>query len=176
MLLSLALVVAETLLAPLPRLGLVAGPRARVFRSAAQYPEAAAVPGVALLRVQAPLIYFNSPAVLAALRAHLYSGDGTRAVVLDASHVPYCDSAFLSGFAELLREFDAMHVLLAVANPGSALLHKLAATRLLAALNAQGGGGAEWVFLSVADAVDAVLKFEPPLPPRKFAADAAAEP
>ncbi len=186
MLLSLALVVAETLLAPLPRLGVVAGTRRRVFRSAAQYPEAAPVPGVAALRVDAPLIYLNAPAVLAALRAHLYAADGTRAVVLDLSNVPYFDSAFTTGFGELLTEFAATdgHVIIALANPNSAVLHKLALTPLLAALNAQGGGGGggggEWVFLSVTDAVDAVLKFEPPLQPRKLPApedeDEAAEP
>jgi len=167
---SLAMVVVETIFAPAPLLGLVPGNSRRAYRSVQQYPEAAPVPGVAVMRVEAPLLFFNAPSVCARLRALVHRvGDEdsaearTRAVVLDLSNVPYCDSAFLDEFGELVAFFKREGVLLALANPNSNVLHKLTITPLLTALNSQFGEPHDWVFLTVSDAVNAVLRFEPPL-------------
>jgi MFS superfamily sulfate permease-like transporter len=167
---SLAMVVVETIFAPAPLLGLVPGNSRRAYRSVQQYPEAAPVPGVAVMRVEAPLLFFNAPSVCARLRALVHRvGDEdsaearTRAVVLDLSNVPYCDSAFLDEFGELVAFFKREGVLLALANPNSNVLHKLTITPLLTALNSQFGEPHDWVFLTVSDAVNAVLRFEPSL-------------
>ena len=176
--LSLALVVVETIFAPAPLLGLVPGNSRRSYRSVRQYPEAVTVPGVAIMRVEAPLIFFNCPSVFARVRALVYragqedSGAArTRAVVLDLSNVPYVDSAFLDEFGELIRFFKRESVLLALANPNSNVLHKLTVTPLLGELNTQFGETRDWAFLTVSDAVDAVLRFEPPLRPVKLQMD-----
>ena len=175
--LSLALVVTETIFAPAPQLGLLATANSRrAYRSINQYPEAAAIPGVVILRVEAPLLFFNSPAVVARLRALISredgasaaSGQAVNAVVLDLSNVPYVDSAFLDEFGELIASFRREGVLLALANPNSNVLHKLTITPLLGQLSSQFGEAHDWVFLTVSDAVDAVLRFEPPLRPVKL--------
>ena len=168
--LSLALVVVETLVAPMPQLGMVPGNSKRAFRSVRQYPEATAIAGVAVLRVEAPIIFFNAPAVAAKLRKLILQPPGaTRAVVLDLSNVPYVDSSFVVEMQHVIARFKAEEVLLAVANPNSAVLHKLQITPLLASLNAQFGEPHDWVFLTVSDAVDAVRRYEPPVAPRKDA-------
>jgi len=176
--LSLALVVVETIFAPAPLLGLVPGNSRRSFRSVRQYPEAVMVPGVAIMRVEAPLIYFNVPSVFRRVRALVYrtgqedsEAARARAVVLDLSNVPYVDSAFLDQFGDLIHFFKRESVLLALANPDSNVLHKLTVTPLLNELNTQFGETRDWIFLTVSDAVDAVLRFEPPLRPVKLQMD-----
>ena len=176
--LSLALVVMETLFAPAPELGLVPGNSRRAYRSVQQYPDAITHPGVHVLRVEAPIMFFNAPSVAAKLRGLLYgtgSDDETaatavRAVVLDLSNVPYVDSAFVEAFDDLIGQYSAADVLLALANPNTNLLHKLEITDLRKKLNAQVAGDAEcdWIFLTVSEAVDAVLRYERPLKPLKL--------
>jgi len=190
--LSLALVVMETLFAPAPELGLVPGNSRRAYRSVNQYPEAVTHPGVHIMRVEAPIIFFNAPSVAAKLRGLLFAttptgtapkvkSDGdtplpVRAVVVDLSNVPYVDSAFVEAFDELLVQYKAAEVLLVLANPNTNLLHKLEVTGLRAKLNAQSGSGDDdWIFLTVSEAVDAVLRYERPLKPHKMLDDAAAD-
>jgi hypothetical protein len=190
---SLALVVLETLFAPAPQLGLVPGATRRAFRSLNQYPDARTIPGVVIQRVEAPIIFFNAPAVCAQLRAIVYGSDAAReklgrhgadhddagaaarsrvrAVVVDFSNVPYVDSAFLEGFSDLIEQYKRAEVLLAFANPNSTVLYKLSVTHLLASLNSQFGEQREWVFLTVSDAVDAVTRYEPPMKAVKYAHD-----
>jgi sulfate transporter 4 len=175
---SLALVVMETLFAPMPQLGLVPGNSRRAYRSVSQYPEATSHPGVHVLRVEAPLIYFNVPSVAAKLRGLLYGtgkpkgeddpATSVRAVVLDLSNVPYGDSAFVEAFDDLIGQYTAAEVLFVLANPNTNLLHKLEITGLRAKLNAQSGEECDWIFLTVSEAVDAVLRYERPLKPLKL--------
>jgi MFS superfamily sulfate permease-like transporter len=188
---SLALVVIETVFAPMPQLGLVPGSSRRAYRSVTQYPDALTLPGVHILRVEAPILFFNAPTVAAKLRGLVYgeeassggasaggSGGGkktdavaTRAVVVDFSNVSYVDSAFVEAFEDLIDQYNRADVLLAFANPNSAVLHKLTITKLLAALNSQFGEERDWIFLTVSDAVDAVTLYEPPLKPLKHSED-----
>ena len=165
---SLALVVVETLLSPSPELGLVPGSTKRAYRSLNQYPEAQRVPGVVIHRIEAPIIFFNADAVASKLRAAVYGDSSstsvvTRAVVVDFSNVPYVDSAFIDAFSDVLQSLRRADVLIAVANPNSNVLHKLTITPLLKALNSQFDVESDWVFLTVSDAVDAAGRFEPPI-------------
>jgi MFS superfamily sulfate permease-like transporter len=179
---SLALVVLETVLAPTPELGLVPGNTKRAFRSIQQYPEAETIPGVVIMRVEAPLIFFNAPSVCAQLRAIVYgsgytpavknNGASTRAVVLDLSNVPYIDSAAIEGFSDLIDQYKRAEVLLVFANPNSNVLHRLYITPLRDAINSQFGEQRDWFFLTVSDAVDAVKRYEPPMKPLKVMPDA----
>jgi len=178
---SLALVVAETLFSPTPELGLVPGASKRAYRSMSQYPEAERVPGVIIQRIESPILFFNAEAVADQLRAILYGSDAanttvtegntTRAVVVDFSNVPYVDSAFVAAFEDLITHFKRSDVVFAVANPNSNVLHKMTITPLLKAINTQFGEDRDWVFLTVSDAVDAVRKYEPPLKPVKAPLD-----
>ncbi len=190
---SLGLVVMETILAPMPQLGLVPGSTRRAFRSMRQYPDAAVIPGIRVFRIEAPVIFANAPGVVSQLRRVVFGADdgampamfaskeelaasaaaapeeAVRAVVVDFSNCPYVDSAFLEGFADLIDSYRRAEVLLCFANPNSTVLHKLTITPLLKALNSQSGEERNWVFLTVSDAVDAVRKYEPPLKPLKAA-------
>jgi MFS superfamily sulfate permease-like transporter len=184
---SLGLVVLETILAPMPELGLVPGSTRRAYRSMRQYPDAQGVPGIRVFRVEAPIIFANAPGVVSQLRAVVYGADGegasaasgdatsseaVRAVVVDFSNVPYVDSSFLEGFADLIDGYKRAEVLLCFANPNSNVLHKLDITELRSALNRQSGEERDWIFLTVSDAVDAVKRYEPPIKPRKFGPEA----
>jgi MFS superfamily sulfate permease-like transporter len=181
---SLALVVMETLFAPAPQLGLVPGATRRTFRSLQQYPDACTIPGIVIQRVEAPIIFFNAPAVCARLRAIVYGSDaahdsrkrdgassGVRAVIVDFSNVPYVDSAFLDGFGDLIEQYKRAEVLLAFCNTNSTVLYKLTHTHLLSQLNSQFGEQRDWVFLTVSDAVDVVSRYEPPTKAVKYAHD-----
>jgi MFS superfamily sulfate permease-like transporter len=169
----------ETLFAPTPQLGLVPGNSRRAYRSVQQYKDAITHPGVHILRIEAPIMYFNAPSVANKLRGLLYGPPGAsasadvRAVVLDLSNVPYVDSAFVEAFDDLLGQYTAKEVLLVLANPNTNILHKLEITGLRAKLNAQVGDGedSDWIFLTVSDAVDAVLRHERPLKPLKLRKD-----
>ncbi len=116
---SLGLVVVETILAPMPQLGLVPGSTRRAYRSMRQYPDAVRVPGVRVFRIEAPVIFANAPGVVSRLRRVVYGCDGggdgadgdgddggggcaldasgnaepVRAVIVDMSNCPYVDSA-----------------------------------------------------------------------------------
>ena len=97
-LVSLALVTIETLVAPTPELGMVAGNAGRrAFRSLRQYPDAAKVPGVVVLRIESPILFASAPRILSRIRSLMLGSDaesaeanaarvGTRAVVLDLSN------------------------------------------------------------------------------------------
>ena len=177
---SLGLVVLETLLAPVPQLGLVPGQRTRrAFRSMSQYSEASPVPGVMVFRVESPIIFANAGNIASMLRALVFGSDAasaeanaavaaTRAVVVDFSNVSYGDSAFVESFRDLIDSYKAAEVLLVFVNPNSTVLYKMELTGLLQQLNSQFGVEASWLFLTVSDAVDAVKSFEPPIKPRKL--------
>ena len=174
---SLALVVVETLLSPMPELGLVAGNSKRSFRSIRQYPDAASVPGVRVIRIESPICFFNAEAVAAKLRELVFGTDAarkdklegleTRAVVVDFSCVPYVDSTFVSAFEDLLANFKYAGVLLVLSNPNSQVLHRLEITGLHKQLDTQFDDDHEWIFLTLSDAVQAVRDYEPPLKPVK---------
>ena len=163
-------------MAPLPELGAVSNAKTkRVFRNLAQYPHAERVPGVAVVRIEAPIIFFNAGKVGTRLRSLVYGSDAasekenadvaerkTRAIVVDFSNVSYVDSAFIEMFDDLLNSFDTAEVLLAVVNPNTNVLHKLTITPLLGRLNNQFGVEHNWVFLTISDAMEAVRSFEPP--------------
>jgi len=180
-LISLGFVVLETFVAPLPELGAVLSAKTRrVFLNLHQYPHAERVPGVAVVRVEAPIIFFNAAKVGTRLRSLVYGSDAasdeenrkaaehsTRAVVVDFNNVSYVDSAFVEMFGDVLTSFDGAGVLLVVANPNNNVLHKLTITPLLRQLNHQFGEEHNWVFLTLSDAVDAVRNFEPPVKPLK---------
>jgi len=188
---SLGLVVIETILAPMPQLGLVPGSTRRAYRSMRQYPNAASVPGIRVFRIEAPVLFANAPGVCSQLRRVVYGseegvlpaalggpGEGAaattgdaepvRAVVVDFSNVPYVDSAFIEGFTDLLDQYRRAEVLLCFANPNSNVMHKLVITNMLETLNTQSGEEQSWIFLTVSDAVEAVRRYEAPLKPRKF--------
>ena len=182
-LISLGLVVLETFLAQLPELGAVPSAKTRrVWRTLSQYPHAERVPGVSVVRVEAPIIFFNAAKVGTRLRSLVYGSDAasvkynqevaenkTRAVIVDFSNVSYVDSAFLEMFGDLLASFDSAGVLLVVVNPNTNVLHKLSITPLLDTLNRQFGVDHSWVFLTITDAIEAVRYFEPPVKPVKEA-------
>ena len=178
---SLALVVAETLLAPMPELGLLPGNSKRAFRSMGQYPDAAPVPGVRIMRIESPICFFNADDVAAKLRSLVFGSDAarrdklegleTRAVVVDFSCVPYVDSTFVAAFEDLLDNFKYAGVLLVLSNPNSQVLHRLEITGLHKSLRTQFQDDHEWIFLTVSDAVAAVREYEPPLKPLKVSAE-----
>jgi len=61
-----------------------------LFVDAKRHPEAAAVPGIAILRVESPLFFANADAVRDRIQAAA-AGEGVRAVVIDAETIPSID-------------------------------------------------------------------------------------
>lgn len=85
----------------LPELGRVPGTSR--FRNLARHPDALTDPAVALFRLDAPLYFANARVVADAITEAVGSRDRVRAVVLDASSIPWID---YTG-AEVLADLDA---------------------------------------------------------------------
>ena len=124
--------------------------------------------------------FFNADAVAQKLRELVFGTDAsrkdklegldTRAVIVDFSCVPYVDSTFETAFVDLLNNYSYAGVLLCIANPNSAVLHRLEITGLHRKLSTQFDDDREWIFLTLSDAAQAVRDWEPPLKPVKVAA------
>jgi MFS superfamily sulfate permease-like transporter len=182
---SLALVVVETIMSPMPELGLVPGNSRRAYRSIRQYPDAKPVHGVRIFRVESPICFFNAESVASTLRAVVFGSDATskdkldglttRSLVVDMSNVPYVDSTMVGVFSELLEQLEHAGVLLVLANPNSAVLHRLTQSPLLKLINGQFGVTADHVYLTVSEAVDAAAAFQPPIKTVKIIEDSEPE-
>ncbi len=79
-------------------------PGTEIYRKLERNPEALAVPGVLLVRVDAPLFFANTAFLLQTVRGLL--SEGTRAVVLDCSGIGSVDASGVGVVAELAEELE----------------------------------------------------------------------
>ena len=141
------------------------------YRSVTQYASAQRVPGLLLVRIDAPLFFANVTPVADALerlereeraaarKARGFSNDddddddgggGIKAVVLDLSPVTDFDASAVHWFNSYVRATRVRGVDVALANPSTAV------TRLLARAGVDRVVGRERVFARVGDAVEAL--------------------
>ena len=112
-LVSMLLLVGRTAHPHVARLGRVPGTSR--YSDAERHPENELPPGVAIVRVESGLFYFNATHVRDELRRHVAaSGEGLRLVVWDLSTSPYVDIAGARLIAETQRELAARGVALRV--------------------------------------------------------------
>ena len=110
-LVSMLLLVGRTANPHVARLGRVPGTTR--YSDAERHPENESVPGVAIVRVESGVFYFNVSHVRDELRRHFAaSGEGLRLVVWDLSTSPYVDIAGARLIAETQRELAARGVAL----------------------------------------------------------------
>ena len=79
-----------------------------------RHPDNAALPGLAVLRVEGGLFFANADAVRRAIRAHA-AEPGVRAVILDAESIPAVDVTAVKMLAELTDQLEAGGVQLVIA-------------------------------------------------------------
>ncbi|RAL38422.1 hypothetical protein DM860_002400 [Cuscuta australis] len=127
------------------------------YRSVDQYPKAATVPGILIIHIGAPIYFANA----GYLRERIFrwideeeekidnmSGTELQYVVLDLSAVGNVDTSGISMLDEVKKELDLRNLKLVLANPGGEMMKKLEKSMLMESI------GKEWIYLTVAEAVN----------------------
>lgn len=135
-------------------------PGTDVYRNVKQYASAKRVPGLLLVRVDAPLFFANVAPVADALRKYereaVADADGPiKAVVIDLSPVSDVDASAVHFLAAYIRGARARGLDVALANPSCDV------SRLLARAGLDTLVGRDRVFVRVGDAVDALRAAAP---------------
>ncbi|XP_019175251.1 PREDICTED: low affinity sulfate transporter 3 [Ipomoea nil] len=135
-------------------------PGTEIFCERAQFPAATTIPGILIVRINSGSICFANANfivektlrwVAEANDTEKNSLDSVRVVVLDMSNVTNIDTSGIIALEELHKNFVSQGIQLVVANPRWKVIEKLKAAEFV---NKVGGG---WIFLTVADAVEACL-------------------
>nr|GLL48055.1 low affinity sulfate transporter 3 [Ipomoea trifida] len=135
-------------------------PGTEIFCERAQFPAATAIPGILIVRINSGSICFANANFIvektlrwlaAANDIEKNSLERVRVVVLDMSNVTNIDTSGIIALEELHKNFVSQGTQLAMANPRWKVIEKLKAAEFV---NKVGGG---WIFLTVADAVEACL-------------------
>ncbi|KAK4755788.1 hypothetical protein SAY87_009545 [Trapa incisa] len=130
-------------------------PDSTIYRSVDQYPNAAKVPGVLILQIDAPIYFANSNY----LRERIYRWiheemeDKLKAtlqyVILDLSAVGSIDTSGITMLKEIKKNADRLGLKLVLANPRSEVIKKLDKSKFIESM------GQEWIYLTVGEAVAA---------------------
>nr|GME04815.1 low affinity sulfate transporter 3-like [Ipomoea batatas] len=135
-------------------------PGTEIFCERAQFPAATAIPGILIVRINSGSICFANANFIvektlrwlaAANDIEKNSLERVRVVVLDMSNVTNIDTSGIIALEELHKNFVSQGTQLAMSNPRWKVIEKLKAAEFV---NKVGGG---WIFLTVADAVEACL-------------------
>lgn len=84
-------------------------PGTQVYRNVLRFPDAETVPGVVIVRLDAPLYFANATYLIDEIRRQI-SAQGARAVVIDAGGVHDIDVSALANLRDFLRELRERHV------------------------------------------------------------------
>ncbi|KAH9551470.1 hypothetical protein CY35_09G016900 [Sphagnum magellanicum] len=132
-------------------------PGTKVYRNVNQYKDAIRLPGVLAIRLDAPLYFSNSNYIRERILRYLHdeldnvalSGNGVpvQYIILDLTPVTNIDVTGIIALEELDTAFKKKNIQLAISNPATSVLEKLANSGFFERL------GQQWVFLTVADAV-----------------------
>ncbi|XP_008807263.1 sulfate transporter 3.1-like [Phoenix dactylifera] len=133
-------------------------PNSMIYQRMDQYPVAQSVPGVIILRVDAP-IYFASASYLRERISRWIDEEEDKLksktktslqyVILDLGAVSSIDTSGISMLVEVKKSMDRRGLQLVLANPGGEVMKKLDKSEVLETI------GHEWIFLTVGDAVAA---------------------
>ncbi|XP_011015568.1 PREDICTED: sulfate transporter 1.2-like [Populus euphratica] len=131
-------------------------PRTTVYRNILQYPEAAKVPGVLIVRVDSAIYFSNSNYIKERILRWLMDEDELvnksgltkiQFLIVEMSPVIDIDTSGIHAMEELFRCLQKREIQLILANPGPAVIDKLHASGSAQLI------GEEKIFLTVADAV-----------------------
>jgi|GEM_PF-56176 len=128
-------------------------PGTRVFRNRKRYPEAEALPGVLVVRMDAQFYFGNVSFLREALRRlEAEQGQPLRAVVIDGSSINQLDSSAESALSELHAEYQQRNITLYLAGLKGPVLDVMKRSGLLDKM------GPSQFHFEVADAVDAIAR------------------
>ncbi|KAL5703906.1 Solute carrier 26 [Ranunculus cassubicifolius] len=131
-------------------------PLTTIYRNIEQYPDAAKVPGILIVRVDSAIYFSNSNYIKERILRwltdeddHLKAKDLPRIdfLIVEMSPVTDIDTSGIHALEELYRSLKKRDIELILANPGQAVIHKLYASKFPELI------GSEKIFLTVADAV-----------------------
>ncbi|KAJ6939396.1 sulfate transporter 1.2-like [Populus alba x Populus x berolinensis] len=131
-------------------------PRTTVYRNILQYPEAAKVPGVLIVRVDSAIYFSNSNYIKERIlrwlidEEELVNKSGQTKIqflIVELSPVTDIDTSGIHAMEELFRSLQKREIQLILANPGPAVIDKLHASGSAQLI------GEDKIFLTVADAV-----------------------
>ncbi|KAI9399431.1 hypothetical protein POPTR_002G092500v4 [Populus trichocarpa] len=131
-------------------------PRTTVYRNILQYPEAAKVPGVLIVRVDSAIYFSNSNYIKERILRWLRDEDELvnksgqtkiQFLIVEMSPVTDIDTSGIHAMEELFRSLQKREIQLILANPGPAVIDKLHASGSAQLI------GEDKIFLTVADAV-----------------------
>jgi high affinity sulfate transporter 1 len=132
-------------------------PGTKVYRNVTQYADAKRVPGVLAIRLDAPLYFSNSNYIRERILRYLHdeqdnvalsaNGLPVQYIILDLTPVTNIDVTGIIALEELETALKKKNIQLAISNPATSALEKLANSGFIERL------GQQWVFLTVADAV-----------------------
>ncbi|XP_047328069.1 sulfate transporter 3.1-like [Impatiens glandulifera] len=135
-------------------------PNSMIYRSVDQYPNQNKVPGLLILRIDAPIYFANASYLRERVLRWIddeedkikLSGDTATTlqyVVLDFSAVGNIDTSGISMLEEVKKTFERRGLKLVLANPGGEVMKKLNKAKFVEEM------GNEWIFLTVGEAVRA---------------------
>ncbi|EOA23007.1 hypothetical protein CARUB_v10003753mg [Capsella rubella] len=133
-------------------------PNTNVYRNTLQYPDAAKIPGILIIRVDSAIYFSNSNYIRERASRWLREeqenakADGMpsiKFVIIEMSPVTDIDTSGIHSIEELHKSLEKQHIQLILANPGPVVTEKLFASQFAEEI------GEENIFLSVSDAVAA---------------------
>ncbi|XP_062216741.1 sulfate transporter 3.1-like [Phragmites australis] len=133
-------------------------PNSMIYRRMDQYTTAKTVPGVLVLRVDAPIYFANSSYLRERISRWIddeeehTKGKGemdVQYVVLDMGAIGSIDTSGTSMLDELKKSLDRRGLQIVLANPGSEIMKKLDSSKVLESI------GHDWIFPTVGEAVAA---------------------
>nr|CAB3501951.1 unnamed protein product [Digitaria exilis] len=131
-------------------------PNSMIYRRMDQYTTAQTVPGVLVLRVDAPIYFANAGYLRERISRWIDDEEertkgkgemGVQYVVLDMGAVGSIDTSGTSMLDELKKTLERRGIQIVLANPGSEIMKKLASSKVLELI------GHEWIFPTVGEAV-----------------------
>ncbi|KAF6145211.1 hypothetical protein GIB67_041406 [Kingdonia uniflora] len=133
-------------------------PNSTIYRNVGQYPVANNVPGVFILQIDAPIYFANSGYLRERISRWIDEEEeklqalgeiSLQYVILDMTPVGSIDTSGLSMLDEVKKNIDRRGLKLVLANPGSEVMKKLDKSKFIENI------GQEWIYMTVADAVNA---------------------
>ncbi|KAJ1406811.1 sulfate anion transporter, conserved site [Sesbania bispinosa] len=143
-------------------------PRTEAFCDVIQYPMAISTPGILVIRISSGSLCFANANVVRERILKWVTDEGddnketakgkVQAIILDMTNLMNVDTSGIIALEELHKRLISHGVQLAMVNPRWLVIHKLKLANFVDKM------GNEWVFLTVAEAVDACLstKFAEP--------------
>ncbi|RYQ94913.1 hypothetical protein Ahy_B08g089884 [Arachis hypogaea] len=131
-------------------------PGTTVYRNIQQYPKAAQIPGMLIIRIDSAIYFSNSNYIKERILRWLIEEESQRTeselpgiqnLIVEMSPVTDIDTSGIHAFEELYKSLQKREVQLILANPGPVVIEKLHASKLTDLI------GEDKIFLTVADAV-----------------------